>query len=106
MRPDVVVVVAPERQLAAGVIKRFVRLMSSSEWLDQLARIECPTLIVAPGGTAGNGITSLDQYRRMQELIPHAKLVVYEGLPHHISDAVPQRCVRDLIAFLENLPMR
>lgn len=78
-------------------IGRFVGLMTTLWWMDELHRIQCPTLLVAPGaetvGHAGN-------YGKMQEHIGGAELILYPGLPHNICDIVPERCAADVLAFL------
>lgn len=78
---------------------RFVMYMSSQDWTDQLPRIRQPTLIARPGlGTPGIG--SADIFEKMHALIPNSQLVTYEDLPVHLTDAVPERCVDDVLAFL------
>jgi 3-oxoadipate enol-lactonase len=78
-------------------IARFVTLMTTLDWMDELPRIACPTLIVAPGAeTVGKG----EVYEEMLKRLPNAMLLTYEGLPHNICDAVPDRCVDDVLAFL------
>lgn len=78
-------------------IGRFVAHMASRDWEDELPRIQCPTLLVAPGHEP---IGSHDQYERMQALIPDARLISLEGMPHNIGDAAPQACVEALLGFL------
>lgn len=78
-------------------IGRFVAHMSSRDWEDELPRIACPTLIVAPGHEP---IGSHDQYERMATLIPDAELVSLAGMPHNIGDAAPDACVGALLDFL------
>jgi 3-oxoadipate enol-lactonase len=78
-------------------IGRFVGLMTTLWWMDELHRIQCPTLLVVPGaetvGHAGN-------YQKMRERIPDAELISYPGLPHNICDIVPERCAADALVFL------
>ena len=78
-------------------IGRFVGLMTTLWWMDELPRIQCPTLLVVPGaetvGHAGN-------YEKMRERIKDAELISYPGLPHNICDIVPHRCAADILAFL------
>jgi len=81
----------------AHFVPRFVSTMASLDWSDQLRRIECPTLIVAPGDIA---IGSESQYQVMRDSIPGSQMITYEGLPHHVADSAAQRCVSDLLAFL------
>jgi pimeloyl-ACP methyl ester carboxylesterase len=78
-------------------IGRFVGLMTTLWWMDDLPRLACPVLLVAPGAeTVGSG----ENYRLMQRKIPDATLITYEGLPHNICDIVPDRCAADVLAFL------
>lgn len=78
-------------------IGRFVGLMTTLWWMDELPRIGCPTLLVAPGAeTVGHG----DNYEKMRQRIPVAELLTYPGLPHNICDIVPDRCAADVLAFL------
>jgi pimeloyl-ACP methyl ester carboxylesterase len=76
---------------------QMVRLMSSLDWSDRLAEIRCPTLLVRPGAAS---IGNEDMYEIMRERIPDSRLLTYEGLPHHLTDAVPERCVGDVLNFL------
>ncbi len=78
-------------------IGRFVGLMTTLWWMDELPRIQCPTLLVVPGAeTVGHA----ENYDRMRERIPDCELVSYPGLPHNICDIVPERCAADVLAFL------
>jgi 3-oxoadipate enol-lactonase len=79
------------------LLSRFVPMMRTFEVLDDLHRVRCPTLAVAPGG---DPIHTVDNYRVLQERIPDCEFIVYEGLPHNITDAVPDRCAEDLKRFL------
>ena len=78
-------------------IGRFVGLMASLWWMDDLPAIKCPTLLVVPGAeTVGHG----DNYGTMQAKIPDCELISYPGLPHNICDIVPDRCAADVLAWL------
>jgi 3-oxoadipate enol-lactonase len=79
-------------------IARFVGLMSSLEWSDQLHRIKCPTLVVYPGAET---VGSTHNYDAMRDRIPDVEMIAYEGLPHNICDSVPDRCADDVLKFLE-----
>lgn len=76
---------------------RFVTLMTQLDWTERLPGISCPTLIARPGLA---DIGSADQYETMHRLIPDSQLVTYEDMPHHLTDAAPERCVDDVLAFL------
>ena len=79
-------------------IARFVGLMASLEWSDQLHRIKCPTLVVYPGAET---VGSTHNYDAMRDRIPDVEVISYEGLPHNICDSVPDRCADDVLKFLE-----
>ncbi|HSU06605.1 MAG TPA: alpha/beta hydrolase [Acetobacteraceae bacterium] len=80
-------------------IGRFIGLMTTLDWTGELARIQCPTLLVAGGAeTVGHA----SAYEVMRDRIPDAKLIFYDGLPHNICDIVPERCAADVLAFLRD----
>ena len=79
------------------VLERFVPMMRSFEVLDELHKIKCPVLAVAPGG---DPIHTVDNYRAVADRVGNCEFIVYEGLPHNITDAVPDRCAEDLKRFL------
>lgn len=89
--------IAESAKTSVEVLARFVPMMRSFEVLDELHRIRCPTLAIAPGG---DPIHKLEHYSVLKERIPECEFVVYEGLPHNITDAVPDRCARDYLRFL------
>ena len=79
------------------VLARFVPMMQGFDVAAEIDRIRCPVLLVVPGA---DPIHTLDQYRYVQQKIPDCEMLVYEGLPHNITDAVPDRCAADLKKFL------
>lgn len=89
--------IAESAKSPVEVLARFVPMMRSFEVLDELQRIRCPTLAIAPGG---DPIHKLEHYSVLAERIPRCEFIVYEGLPHNITDAVPDRCARDYRRFL------
>lgn len=82
------------------VLARFVPMMRGVDLSSELSAIRCPTLCVAPGG---DPLHTVDEYRVLQHTIPDCRFVVYEGLPHNITDAVPDRCALELLGFLKGL---
>ena len=80
-----------------AVLERFVPMMREFVVIDDLHRIRCPVLAVAPGG---DPIHTVDNYRALPDRIPGCEFIVYEGLPHNITDAVPDRCAEDFKRFL------
>ncbi len=89
--------IAESSATSVELLARFVPMMRQFEVLDDLHRIRCPTLAVAPGG---DPIHTVDQYRVLQQKIPNCEFIVYEGLPHNITDAAPDRCAAELKRFL------
>lgn len=82
----------------AQVLERFVPMMRAVDLTAELGRIRCPTLCVVPGA---DPIHTVDEYRVVEQSVPDCEFVVYEGKQHNITDAVPDRCARDLHRFLK-----
>ena len=78
-------------------IAKFVLLMASYDWSDQLHRIHCPTLVVVPGAEP---IGSTANYEPFRQHVKDVEMRVYEGAPHNICDAFPDRCAGDVLDFL------
>jgi 3-oxoadipate enol-lactonase len=78
-------------------IGRFVLLMASYDWSGEVARIRCPALVVIPGGETVGSIANYDPFKRLSDV----DIRVYDGLPHNICDAVPDRCAGDVRDFLK-----
>ena len=89
--------IAESAKTPVPVLERFVPMMREFVVIDDLHRIRCPVLAVAPGG---DPIHTVDNYRALPDRIPGCEFIVYEGLPHNITDAVPDRCAQDLRRFL------
>jgi pimeloyl-ACP methyl ester carboxylesterase len=81
----------------ADLFCRFGPMMKEVDQTDRLHEIKCPMLNVVPGH---DPLGSLEQYSVYTKLVPQSELVVYEGLPHNITDSVPERCAEDLLEFL------
>jgi pimeloyl-ACP methyl ester carboxylesterase len=77
-------------------IAKFVLLMASYDWSDEVTRIRCPTLVVIPGAETVGSVANYEPFRRLGDV----EIRVYDGLPHNICDAVPDRCARDVRDFL------
>jgi 3-oxoadipate enol-lactonase len=78
-------------------IGKFVLLMASYDWSDQLGRIRCPTMVVVPGAEPIGSTANYEPFRR---LVPDVEMRVYDGAPHNICDAFPDRCAADVLDFL------
>jgi 3-oxoadipate enol-lactonase len=81
----------------ADLFARFGPMMKAVDFTDRLHEIKCPMLNVIPGH---DPLGAPGQYEVYKKHVPHCKFVVYEGLPHNITDSVPQRCAQDLLRFL------
>jgi pimeloyl-ACP methyl ester carboxylesterase len=79
-------------------IARFVTHMTTHWFMDEVHRIQCPTLIVAAGREA---IGHADNYDVMKSRIAKAQLVKYDTAAHNICDGYADRCVDDLLRFLD-----
>ncbi len=79
-----------------GYIAKFVLLMASYDWSDEVTRIRVPTLVVIPGGETVGSIANYEPFRRLGDV----EIRVYDGMPHNICDLAPDRCAGDLRDFL------
>ena len=80
-----------------GLVKRFVLYMTTQYWMDDVARIQCPTLLVAP---AGDAIGNASAYADMKQRIKDSELVTYDVANHNICDYLADRCAADARDFL------
>jgi 3-oxoadipate enol-lactonase len=80
-----------------GYIGKFVLLMARYDWSDQLGRIACPTLVVVPGAEPIGSTANYEPFRRH---VKDVEMRIYEGAPHNICDAFPDRCSGDVLDFL------
>jgi alpha-beta hydrolase superfamily lysophospholipase len=78
-------------------VKRFILYMTTQYWMEDLSAIQCPTLIVAPGGES---IGNASAYEDMHKRIASSTLLVYEGARHNIGDYLADRCAHDALDFL------
>ena len=78
-------------------IGKFVLLMASYDWSSEVDRITCPTMVVIPGAETVGSLDNYEPFRRLRDV----EFKIYDGLPHNICDAVPDRCAGDLRAFLD-----
>jgi 3-oxoadipate enol-lactonase len=78
-------------------IAKFVLLMASYDWSGEVGRIGCPTLVVIPGAETVGSTANYEPFRQLQDV----EFRVYDGLPHNICDAVPDRCATDVRDFLQ-----
>lgn len=80
----------------------FVAMMTAVDFRERLGEIACPSLFVV---ASGDPVHSMENYELLKA-VPDHRFVVYENMPHNITDAVPDRCVADLLAFLGEIGAR
>jgi 3-oxoadipate enol-lactonase len=78
-------------------IGKFVLLMAGYDWSEELQRIGCPTLVVVPGAEPIGSVANYEPFRRN---VRDVEMRVYDGAPHNICDAFPDRCAGDVRDFL------
>ena len=78
-----------------GLYRQVRALMASHDWSDAVARIACPALVVIPGAETVGTVANYEPFR-----VPDIEFRTYDGMPHNICDAVPDRCAADLRDFL------
>jgi len=59
-------------------------------------KIGCPTLVVIPGAETVGTVANYDPFRSLADV----EFRIYEGLPHNICDAVPDRCAAEVRDYL------
>ncbi|MCE9641712.1 MAG: alpha/beta hydrolase [Betaproteobacteria bacterium] len=89
-----------EERLPLAQVKRFVLYMTTQYWMEDLAKIRCPTLLVAP---AGDVIGNAGAYAQMQKLIKGSELITYDVANHNICDYLADRCAQDALCFLQRI---
>ena len=75
---------------------RFLQAMVTLDIGDRVHEIKAPTLVVVPGGDT---VCSKEGYARLRA-IPDHRWVVYDALPHNITNGAPERCATDLLHHL------
>ncbi len=78
-------------------IARFVLHMTTHDFMDDIAKIRCPTMIVAAGKEQ---IGHASAYADMHKRIAGSELKLYDTAGHNICDGYADRCVDDLLDFL------
>lgn len=78
-------------------IARFVLHMCTHDFMDDLVKIKCPTLIVAAGKES---IGHADAYGDMHKRIEGSELLYVDTAGHNICDGYAQLCSDALLAFL------
>lgn len=83
-----------------GFIARFVTHMTTHDFMEDVGRIKCPTLIVAAGKEK---IGHASAYEEMHKRIAGSRLKLFDTGAHNICDGYAERCVDDLTEFLQGV---
>ena len=78
-------------------LERFIGHWTDTDFMNQVSKIQCPTLIVEPGA---HPIGTGSAFAEMTKRISRSERIVYENGRHNLYDYLPERCVADTIAFL------
>jgi 3-oxoadipate enol-lactonase len=78
-------------------IARFVTHMTTHDFMEEVGKIRCPTLIVAAGKEK---IGHASAYADMHKRIAGSTLKLYDTGAHNICDGYADRCATDLMEFL------
>ena len=89
--------IAESARTPVAVLARFVPMMAQVNLIPDLEKIRCPMLLVVPGA---DPIHPPEEYKVISDGVRNCKFIVYAGLPHNITDAVPDRCAQELKRFL------
>ena len=89
--------IAEAARTPVELIARFVLMMRQFDLADDVSRIRCPVLAVVPGGDPYHTVA---QYQLLLQSFKNCEFLVYDGLPHNITDTAPDRCAQDLRKFL------
>ena len=72
-------------------------MMKEVDFTSDLHKIKCPMLNVMPGHYP---LGTRAQYEVYMKHVPQSEYIWYEGLPHNITDSVPEQCAEELKRFL------
>ena len=76
--------------------------MGRQDYNGWLAKIDSKGLAAFLRETIADPIHLIDEYELLRSEIKQCEFVVYEGLPHNITDTVPDRCAKELLRFLKS----
>ena len=80
-------------------LARFVKMMAGGNFGAEIKNIRCPCLFVVP---SNDPVHSMENYEILKT-VPGHRFVVFEDRPHNITDAEPDRCVAEVVKFLDDL---
>ena len=87
-------------RIPVHVLEGYSRMVSQTDVAPLLPRINTPTLILAPTGSAA---TPMEQQLEMQQVIPGAHLTAIDGAAHEIYIDRAEECMKALGLFLQTV---
>ena len=75
-------------------------MIAQGDLLPRLKEVGAPVLVMAGRKSS---IAPAEQMIEMQRQIPHTKLVLFEGYGQGIAFSAPERCVQEMLAFIDGL---
>jgi len=76
-------------------------MIAGANLLPRLSEVSQPVLVMAGRNSK---IAPQEQMSTMSRHLPHAKLVLFEGYGQGIAFTAPERCVTQMLEFLQSLP--
>jgi 3-oxoadipate enol-lactonase len=76
----------------------FMATIATANIVDDLPRIQCPTLVIT---TEGSALGSVEATRKWQRMIPNSELLVLPGDSYHVAASDADRCAHETRAFIE-----
>ena len=76
-----------------------IEAFSATDFRPDLAKFDVPTLVIHGDD---DQIVPFEISGRAAELVKDAKLIIYKGAPHGLSDTHKDRLNQDLLKFLQN----
>ena len=100
---------SPEKQkwfldTAEGVtpeyLGRFVPLMASEYFVERLAEIKCPTLMVVPDP---DPMVEAREYEQMRKYLGNCRFVSIKGAGHSMVGEIPDHCAEETKRFVDDV---
>jgi pimeloyl-ACP methyl ester carboxylesterase len=79
-------------------MRSYLRWVPSLDIRDDVAKIQCPTLIIT---TTGSGLRTIDSVKAWQPRIANSRLLILEGDAWHAAGAYPDACAQASLEFIE-----
>ena len=81
-----------------STMQSYLRWVPSLDIRDDVAKVQCPTLIIT---TTGSGLRTIDSVKAWQPRIANSQLLIIEGDAWHAAGAYPDQCAQAALEFIE-----